>query len=181
VTAPTEMLTLSVAEEFVLLSLEADTSEVKQLLMLAGDLDGFSGRRELVASLARRGLVNRRGPLRRVGPTLAASIDRRRGRVTRVIRDVSPLTDSDGTLLVLLAACHALRLARSDRLRARHRIASIGYDRPVPVVVDLVREHVGAGTMRELAEILLAPQESFGPGGFDPGVTSGVWGYTGRP
>jgi hypothetical protein len=175
------MLTLSVAEEFILLSLEADTSKVKQLLVLAGELERVSGRRELVASLTQRGLVERRGPLRRVGPTPAATIDRRRGRVTGLIRDVSPLTDSDGTLLVLLAACHALRLSRSDHLRARHRIASIGDDRPVPVVVDLVREHVGAGTMRELAEILLPPQESFGPGGFDPGVTSGVWGYTGGP
>ena len=175
------MLTLSVAEEFVLLSLEADASKVRQFLELARELEGFSGRRELLASLIERGLVERRGPLRRARPTPAARIDRRRGRVTGLIRDVSPLTDSDATLLVLLAACHALRLSRSDHLRARHQIASIGHDRPVPVVVDLVREHVGARTMRELAEILLPPQQSFGPGGFDPGVTSGVWGYTGGP
>jgi len=175
------MLTLSVAEEFVLLSLEVDASKVKQLLVLAGKLDGFSGRRALVASLTQRGLVERRGPLRRVGPTAAARIDRRPGRVTGLIRDVAPLTDSDGTLLVLLAACDALRLSRSDHLRARHRIASIGHDRPIPIVVDVVRQHVGARTMRELEEILLPPQQSFGPGGFDPGVTAGVWGYPGGP
>jgi hypothetical protein len=179
--AATESLTLPVGQEFVLLSLEADASRVKQLLALAGELQGFGGRREVVTSLAQRGLVERRGPLRRVGPTPAARIERRRGRVRGLIRDVSPLTDSDATLLVLLAACDALRLSRSDHLRARHRIASIGNDRPVPVVVDLVREHVGAGTMRELAEALLAPEESFGPGGFDPGVSSGVWGYSGGP
>lgn len=162
---------LTVAEQLVLLSLDVPRRRVRDVVALAGG-DGYQN---VVGRLQQAGLLARSGVRRRLVATSAARVPWRGERLLAVIRDSTPLGDDHAVLLVLLAACGALRLRRGDHLRARHRIASIGSAGAVPSAVAAVCQRREVSDTEQLADVLLPPQASFAPGGFDPGISQGVF------
>lgn len=176
VTAIDEAPRLSVAEQIVLLTLHARRARVRSWIRVVRHAEGFTSYRIALDRLIAAGLVERRGPLRRIRATASADVEGRTGRVLARIQDVSPLSDDDASLIVLLAACRALELSRADYMSARHRITSINRADRLPEPVDLVRDAFGVETLYELADKLLHPlyRYNFKPGEFDPGA--GSWG-----
>jgi len=174
---------LALGEEVVLLSLRSPRHKVRRAVALAARVHGYpAAYRAAVNALEARFLVTRSGPLRRLEATAEAKIAARHHRVLAVIRDpAAPVQADAAEILVLLAFCGALTLSRGDRLPARHRIRSIGDHGEVPGVVELVRVERNAGSMRQLAELLLPAASDFDVGSFDPGMTQGVSsaGFTG--
>jgi hypothetical protein len=166
---------LTLAEEMVLLSLDAPRSAVRTAVALLARVDpGLAGYRDAVSSLRDAGLLKRSTALGSLEATEEANVPERHKRVLAVIRRAGPPTGADAELLVLLAACKALPLGRDDHLHARMRIASIGEGGLVPPVVELLRMERNVDSMSALAEVLLSSQRDFENGTFDPGISRGV-------
>ena len=168
---------LTVAEEVVVLSLDASRGRVRDAVALAGCAHdgGPHDYRAAVRSLQDRGLLERAGVSGKLRATVDAKLSERRGRVVAVIRRAATPAAADAELLVLLADCRALSLGREDRLHARMRIASIRECRETPAAVELLRLRIGVDSMSELAEALLPASRDLRDANFDPGVSSGVW------
>jgi hypothetical protein len=168
---------LTLAEEVVLLSLDASRGRIRDAVALAGrahDTDPHDYR-AAVRSLQDRGLLERTGINGKLRATDAARLTERQRRVVAVVRRAATPIAPDAELLVLLADCHALSLGRDDHLHARMRIASIREGGEMPPVVELLRTRIGVTSMSELAEALLPASRDLRDANFDPGVTSGVW------
>ncbi len=168
---------LTLAEEVVLLSLDASRGRVRDAVALAGSVHRTGPRdyRAAVRSLQDRGLLERTRVNRKLRATDAARLTERQRRVMAVVRRPATPIAPDAELLVLLADCRALFLGREDHLHARMRIASIREGDEMPPVVDSLRTRIGVGSMSELAEALLPASRDLRDANFDPGVTSGVW------
>ena len=169
---------LMLAEEVVLLSLDASRGRVRDAVALAGRAHETGPRdyRAAVRSLRDRGLLERAGFSGKLRATVESQLPQRRKRVVAVIRRAASPIAADAELLVLLADCRALSLGREDRLRARIRIASIRGGSETPQVVELLRMRIGVDSMSELADALLPSSLDLRDANFDPGVSSGVWG-----
>ena len=166
---------LPLCEEIVLLSLGTQRNRVRRAVGLAARAHPDSGDyKAAVTSLKRKRLLEQTGPRGSIHATDAARVAERRTRVLGLVRNPSPVTGSDAELVVLLAACEALRLNGEDRLRAKHRIAEIK-DRDAAPTVELLRLEIGVDSMKELAESLLSADRNFRDANFDPGVSAGVW------
>ena len=144
---------LTLAEEFVLLSLTAPRRRVRRFARLLED-------EEAVRTLVERGLLAGPGGFRRrPEATPAARVHARKARVVSIIRRAAPPTGRDAELLALLAAAGALPLDhRPDRLHARIRLASIPADPAPPAVAALCRE-LRVDTHAALAERLLPARQ----------------------
>lgn len=167
---------LALAEEVVLLSLDAPQGRVRDAVALAARADD-AGPRDYgaaVRSLQDRGLVSRSGLRKTLRATPDSKWAERRKRVLAVIRNAAAPTGSDAELLVLLAACRALSLGRDDYLHARMRIASIRDDGKSSSAVVLLRTKLGVDSTGELADALLPASADLRNANFDPGVSDGV-------
>ncbi len=163
---------LALAEEVVLLSLDAARGRVRDAVAIAASADdaGPEDYGAAVSSLEDRGLVERVGLRRQVRATNAAKLAERRKRVLAVIRRAAVPTGSDAELLVLLAACRALSLGREDYLHARVRVTSIREDGAHASAVEVLRVSLGADSMADLAEALLPAAHDLRNANFDPGI-----------
>jgi hypothetical protein len=126
---------LSLAEEVVLLSLDAPRRVIRHVVRIAGKAHPDGPRRygAAVHKLTERGL------LEHGAATPQARFAARRARVHATIRHPGPPAGRDAELLTLLAATGSLPLdGHSDHLHARARLGSIGD--PPPAVRALADE-----------------------------------------
>jgi len=174
---------LTLAEEVVLLSLDAPRGRVGDAVALAGSVnpEGPQDYRSAVRALQQHGLLVRAGVRGKLSATSAAKLAERRARVLAVIRRAAAPTGGDADLLVLLAACRAESLDREDYLRARIRIGSIKPGDGTSRVVEGMRAKLGADSMSDLADVLLPVGPDLRDANFDPGVSAGVYMAGGPP
>ena len=153
---------LTLAEEVVLLSLDAPRGRVREAVALAGRAHdaGPHDYRAAVHSLHGRRLLERTGASGKHRAPADAKLPERRKRVVAVIRRAASPIAADAELLVLLADCRALSLGREDRLRARMRIASIREGGETPPVVEILRVRIGLSSMSGLAGRSCPPVET---------------------
>jgi hypothetical protein len=144
---------LSLAEEVVLLSLDAPRRLTRHVTRVAGKAHPDGPRRydAAVDKLTERGLLDDGVA------TPQARIGARAARMRAVIRRPAPPTGRDAELLTLLAATGSLPLdGRADHLHARTRLASI--TDPPPAVTALADEL--ALDLKDLPERLMpAPRD----------------------
>ena len=168
---------LTLAEEVVLLSLDAPRGRVADAVALAGSANaaGPQDYRTAIRSLQQRELLVRAGARGKLAATSDAKLAARRSRVLAVIRRAAAPDGGDADLLVLLAACRALSLDREDYLRARIRIGSIRTAGGTSPVVDQMRAKLGVDSISDLADSLLPVRLDLRDANFDPGVSAGVY------
>ena len=144
---------LTLAEEVVLLSLDAPRRLTRHVVRVAGRADPTGPRRydEAVRRLQGRGL------LAHGAATPAARLSARVARVRSTIRRAAPPGGRDAELLMLLAATGSLPLeSRSDHLRARVRLASIA---PPPPAVAALAAELGLDAAGLAERLLPAPRD----------------------
>jgi hypothetical protein len=126
---------LSLAEEVVLLSLDAPRRVIRHVVRIAGKAHP-DGPRRYGAAVHR---LTERGLLEHGAATPQARFAARQARVHAIIRHPAPPAGRDAELLTLLAATGSLPVhGRADHLHARARLASIGD--PPPAVRALADE-----------------------------------------
>ena len=160
---------LSLAEEVVLLSLDAPRRLVRHVVRIAGRAHPDGPRRygAAVHRLAERGLLDAgaAAPQARLGA--------REARVRATIHRAAPPTGHDAELLALLAATASLPLdGRADHLHARTRLAEI---REPPPAVEALAAELGLDP-EDLAERLLpAPRDVASGFEFGSSVYPALW------
>jgi hypothetical protein len=160
---------LSLAEEVVLLSLDAPRRLIRHVVRIAGKAHPNGPRRygAVVHRLTARGL------LEHGAATPQARLAARQSRVHAIIRHPAEPAGRDAELLALLAATGSLPLhGRADHLHARTRLASIAD--PPPAVQALADEL--ALDPADLAERLLpAPRDVATGFEFGSSVYPALW------
>ncbi len=142
---------LSLAEEVVLLSLDAPRRLPRHVVRIVGRAypDGPRDYDTAVRALRQRGLLDHGTA------TPRAQLARRTARVRATIGRAAPPEGRDAELLMLLAATGSLPIGqRADHLHARTRLASV-VDAPPPAVIALANE-LGLEP-RDLVDRLLPP------------------------
>jgi hypothetical protein len=156
---------LTLPEKVVLLTLSGHTSKANEAVPLISAHSPGDTRHRVLQTLQQRGMVELSiNPLHHHTASNAATVQAERD-LHRAIGQVGPITDDDAILLVFVAYAGGLDfLDTAERLRARHRIASIGANgSPIPNAVTDLTERVSASTMHDLANALLLHAEQTTP------------------
>jgi ClpA/ClpB-like protein len=170
---PESLASLSLADQFVLLTLECSRGRVRRALKIAG----LPPLREITGDLKRRQLVRAR-PLHRPEPEPDAPLDALRKRLGATVWSVERPEGAAAELLLLVAFAGALDgVSAAAHLNARHRISSLGDRRatPPPLLAKMLEE-ARVDSARELATKLLPGRVVVRAGELDPGVNAAVSG-----
>jgi hypothetical protein len=160
---------LTLAEEVVLLSLDAPRRLTRHVARIAGRAhrDGPHRYDAAVRRLEERGL------LARGAATPRAQLGARMARVHATIRRAAPPAGRDAELLTLLAATGSLPLTgRSDHLHARTRLASIA---PAPPAVAALADELGLDPAGLAERLLPAPRDVASGYAFGSSVYPALW------
>ncbi len=161
---------LGLAEEVALLSLDAPRRLTRHVARVAGRAHPGGPRRHDSALWA----LTHRGMLERGAPTPQAQLPARIARVRALIHRPAPPEGQDAELLTLLAATGSLPLdARSDRLHARTRLASIAT--PPPPAVAALADDLGLETGELVERLLPAPRDVATGFEFGSSVYPALW------